>query len=188
MVSNLYSVHQYARSRIRLLQLYIYIYYYVKLCPSCQSKKYVLWSTWPILTHLDPSCIALSSFRAASLQLRRQIVSEISTNISCRCGALLAPWWPTAVWAMVHRSMRLCCCRRLGTSGHMGTVTPCYSLSALSYLQEVKEKGPWKDEGVKMSEVSSEFRKIEMRMKGIPALSFLYSYFTKELWTDKNLH
>jgi len=62
--------------------------------------------------------------------------------------------------------MRLCCCRRLG-------------ISALSYLQEVKEKGP-KDEGVKMGEVSSEFRNIEMR-KGIPALSFLYSYFTKEL-------
>ena len=138
MVSNLYSVHQYARSRIRLLRLYIYIL----LCQIMSILPIKKICSVVDLTHLDPSCIALSSFRAASLQLRRHIVSEISTNISCRCGALLAPWWPTAVWAMVHRSMRLCCCRRLGTSGHMGTVTPCYSLSALSYLQEVKEKGP----------------------------------------------
>ena len=48
---------------------------------------------------------------------RRLTVSEINTNIFCRFGALLAPWWPTAVLGMDQMSTRGCFCRRWGLSG-----------------------------------------------------------------------
>ena len=128
----------------------------------------------------DPSCVAPSSFHAASVQLPcRQIVSEISTNISCRCGALLVRWWQTAAWAMVQVSMRLCCCRRLGTwiICHMP-----------SESQELKEKDREKELGRTLKEFSTGELKIEMQHKRHICSEFIYSYLFKGLWIDKNLH
>lgn len=51
MVSNLYSVHQYARSRIRLLRLYIYIL----LCQIMSILPIKKICSVVDLTHLDPS-------------------------------------------------------------------------------------------------------------------------------------
>ena len=137
MVSNLYSVHQYARSRSCLLRLYIYIYINIKKILLCQMMSILpmeMICSVVDLTHLDPSWTFVystiqlpCSFPAASQadSVRNQYEHFLSLwRSSC---AMVADR-SVGHGASVNETVLL---QEAGHIwAHLGTVTPCYSLSA----------------------------------------------------------